>query len=500
MSNQNISTFLTLPVELVYRILDHQLDFTILCSMRNVCQRFNNIVDSYDRYQTLTTLDLESNEIRDIGAQHLTNVLRYNTTLTTLSLARNAIRDVGAQYLADGLQHSTTLTTLNLGCNQIGHVGAQYLNNALRHNTTLTTLDLTRNEIRDVGAQYLSDGLRHNTTLTTLNLGSNEIGYVGTQHLSNALQQNSTLTTLNLGGNQIGHIGAQYLSNDDNGQWLIDDCKKSNIDINQLHTTDDKTPTSYTYVISVESTGRRTFFNQRGTNSLLNDTHFDFNYLAKKKNYNLFYLGYLTLLDGLDQIINNETVAAQVLKKAKEYGLETIIDFVSVHNSLYSKIAQLTLPYVDHLILNEIETGLILNQSFQQGTIEQIEQAARILMENYGVQRTVTIHFDRGAICVSRENSSTIESFYQGSLCLPSGYIKGAVGAGDAFAAGVIYGIYKKWSIQERLFCGICVAAMCLKDATSYAGVGSIEECLKFREIFCCRTMEPTSFITDTEN
>ncbi|CAF1422327.1 unnamed protein product, partial [Adineta steineri] len=192
------------------------------------------------------------------------------------------------------------------------------------------------------------------------------------------------------------------LGNDDNGQWLIDDCKKSNIDINQLHTTDDKTPTSYTYVISVESTGRRTFFNQRGTNSLLNDTHFDFNYLAKKKNYNLFYLGYLTLLDGLDQIINNETVAAQVLKKAREYGLETIIDFVSVHNSLYSKIAQLTLPYVDHLILNEIETGLILNQSFQQGTIEQIEQAARILMENYGVQRTVTIHFDRGAICVSR--------------------------------------------------------------------------------------------------
>ncbi|CAF4319182.1 unnamed protein product, partial [Adineta steineri] len=35
MANQTIATFLTLPVELVYRILDHQSDFTMLCSMRN---------------------------------------------------------------------------------------------------------------------------------------------------------------------------------------------------------------------------------------------------------------------------------------------------------------------------------------------------------------------------------------------------------------------------------------------------------------------------------
>jgi sugar/nucleoside kinase (ribokinase family) len=290
------------------------------------------------------------------------------------------------------------------------------------------------------------------------------------------------------------------LGNDDNGQWLINDCKKSHIDTNQLHITDDKTPTSYTYVISVESTGRRTFFNQRGTNSLLSDQHFDFNYLVNKKHYNLFYLGYLTLLDRLDEIVNNETIAAQVLKKAKEFGLETIVDFVSVHNPLYSQIAQCTLPYVDHLILNEIELERILNQSFQQGTISQIEQAGKLLIEKYGVQRTVTIHFDRGAVCISRENNSNLESYFQGSFSLPNGYIKGAVGAGDAFAAGVIYGIYKKWSIQERLRSGICVASMCLTDATPYAGVRTIEECLKLKETFSFRSLEPTSYVTDTEN
>ncbi|CAF4488395.1 unnamed protein product [Rotaria sp. Silwood1] len=33
------------------------------------------------------------------------------------------------------------------------------------------------------------------------------------------------------------------------------------------------------------------------------------------------------------------------------------------------RLVQLTLPYVDCLILNEIEIGLLLKQTFQQGTI-----------------------------------------------------------------------------------------------------------------------------------
>lgn len=290
------------------------------------------------------------------------------------------------------------------------------------------------------------------------------------------------------------------LGNDDNGQWLIEDCKKSNINTDQLHIIEDNTPTPYTYVISVESTGRRTFFNQRGTNSLLSDKQFDFDHLLKQNPASVFYIGYLTILDKLDEIIDNETVAARVLKKAKSFGLETVVDFVSGHNPSYSKIAELTLPYVDHLILNEIEIGRILNQSFEQSTISEIEQAARKLIENYGVQQTVTVHFDRGAVCVSRENNSTIESYFQGSFYLPKGYIKSAVGAGDAFAAGVIYGVYKKWPIQERLCCGVAVAAMSLTDLTSYEGVGSLDECLKLKEQFNFRTLEPTSYVHDDKD
>jgi hypothetical protein len=51
MSNKVILSLHTLPVELVYRILDHLDEFTFLCSMRNVCMRINAIVDNYHRYQ-----------------------------------------------------------------------------------------------------------------------------------------------------------------------------------------------------------------------------------------------------------------------------------------------------------------------------------------------------------------------------------------------------------------------------------------------------------------
>ncbi|CAF1086309.1 unnamed protein product [Adineta steineri] len=119
MANQTVTNFLTLPVELVYRILDHQSDFTMLCSMRNAT--------------------------------------------TTLNLYNDRIGNVGAQSLGDALPHNTALTTLHLGCNLIGNVGAQSLGDGLRHNTTLTTLDLRNNHIRDIGAQSLSVALRYNT-------------------------------------------------------------------------------------------------------------------------------------------------------------------------------------------------------------------------------------------------------------------------------------------------------------------------------------------------
>jgi hypothetical protein len=46
-------SLLTLPVELVYRILDNLEELTILLSCRDICARLNAITDTYYRYQVI---------------------------------------------------------------------------------------------------------------------------------------------------------------------------------------------------------------------------------------------------------------------------------------------------------------------------------------------------------------------------------------------------------------------------------------------------------------
>jgi hypothetical protein len=72
MSDKTTSSFITLPIELVYRILDKLDNFTILCSMQNVCTRINTIVNTYHRYQVNFFLPLK------LDFHHLQNILHLH--------------------------------------------------------------------------------------------------------------------------------------------------------------------------------------------------------------------------------------------------------------------------------------------------------------------------------------------------------------------------------------------------------------------------------------
>jgi len=43
----------TLPIEIIYRILDHLSDENIVLSIRNVCQRLDAIIDTSHRYKVI---------------------------------------------------------------------------------------------------------------------------------------------------------------------------------------------------------------------------------------------------------------------------------------------------------------------------------------------------------------------------------------------------------------------------------------------------------------
>lgn len=68
------------------------------------------------------------------------------------------------------------------------------------------------------------------------------------------------------------------------------------------------------------------------------------------------------------------------------------------------------------------------------------------------------------------------------SLLLPDGFIKGTVGAGDAYVAGVLYSAYKEYSMERAMEIGAAAAACSLSEADSTSGMLSIEKIIKLYE------------------
>lgn len=259
---------------------------------------------------------------------------------------------------------------------------------------------------------------------------------------------------------------------DSTGQWMREDCAAHGIDASRLHQTAEVS-TSYTDAFTVESTGRRTFFHQRGANALLAPEHFDFTGVTAR----LFYLGYFMLLDTLDAIgADGRSGASHVLERASASGLITAADMVSVEHADFARSALSALPYVDHFILNEIEAGKLAGRPLRGESgpdWDGIAAAAQELL-THGVRQSVTIHFVEGAVCATRDGAV----FRQGSVQLPPGFVQGATGAGDAFAAGLLMGIHDALPWPESLRLAVCAAAMCLSHPATSEGMKPAAECL----------------------
>ena len=70
------------------------------------------------------------------------------------------------------------------------------------------------------------------------------------------------------------------------------------------------------------------------------------------------------------------------------------------------------------------------------------------------------------------------------SLSLPKGYIKGAVGASDAFCAGMLYALANGIGKIEAMRIASCAAAANLSVADSVSGARSLEETLMLEKIY----------------
>lgn len=264
----------------------------------------------------------------------------------------------------------------------------------------------------------------------------------------------------------IGIVGE-----DDMGEYILDQFA--------AHPSIDRTcvlrqgATSYTDVMTTPD-GSRTFFQYRGANALLSPGHFDFTHLSA----DILHVGYLLLLDTLDGPDEEyPTGMCRVLAEAKAAGIYTSIDVVSEDSDRFSQIVPPALAYTDYCTINEIEaervTGILLRTGDGELLADNLLAACKRLKE-MGVSRWVVIHTPELSCGLDEKDGFVHEESWR----IPDGFKRSSVGAGDAFASGILYGVYNGWSLKKSIHIAGAIAAYSLSGDGATDSILPLEQLL----------------------
>ncbi len=259
----------------------------------------------------------------------------------------------------------------------------------------------------------------------------------------------------------IGKVG-----NDDHGRFVLSQLKKYGIDTSKVIISQ-TSPTANSNVMQDTTTGTRTFFLTNGANGefCIDDIDVD------KLDCSMFHAGYVFLLDQFDAPDDEYgTKMARLLKKVSDKGIKTSIDAISTESEKFAETLRPALKHCDYVILNEIESckAAELEPRNPDGSLnlDNIRKAMEAIFD-YGVREKVIIHCtEAGFLMNSDRKLLTVPS-----LKLPKGYIKGSVGAGDAYAAGCLYGLYKGFDDKYLLEFASAAAAANLSETDSISGM-----------------------------
>lgn len=257
----------------------------------------------------------------------------------------------------------------------------------------------------------------------------------------------------NLTVKAVGKIG-----NDDDGAYVRFVFAQNGVENDGVVYGD--LPTSFTQVMSVKG-GQRTFFTYAGASANFGFDDVDFSAL----NAQMLHLGYFLLLDKVDS-----GDGERILREAQKCGIKTSIDLVSENSDRYELVLP-CLKYTDNVIINEVEAGAITGI---EPTLENLQAIAEKI-KSYGVKERVIIHTPTVGVCLSQNGFTAVPSYD-----LPQDFIKGTTGAGDAFCAGALIGIYRDWADEEILSFSSAAAVAALSSADATSGM---KEEKKIREI-----------------
>ncbi len=277
---------------------------------------------------------------------------------------------------------------------------------------------------------------------------------------------------------QLHLMASGFAGHDSEGDLILEEMHKyPNIDLDMVRRNG---RTSFTVVMSNNATKERTFFQYAGGNASYGEADIDWD----KLDVNIFHIGYILLLPNLDQTDEvYGTKMARLLKRVQEMGVKTSIDVVSETGDRFKRLVTPALKYANYCIINELEaqqtTGIVLRD--EEGNLhpENMRSALQELFR-LGVTDWAVIHCPEMGCGMDEKGN-----YYQmPSLKLPKGYIKGTVGAGDAFCAGVLYAAEKSLGMEYALKLAVSSAAASLSEVGASQGLRSAEDCLKLYDLY----------------
>jgi sugar/nucleoside kinase (ribokinase family) len=262
------------------------------------------------------------------------------------------------------------------------------------------------------------------------------------------------------------------IGDDEDGRLLYAEADRYGIDRRKLLMTSEAR-TLHTDAYTSKRSGRRTHIFNMGAGALLTPDHFDFSDTKGR----ILHLGLPGVHKRMDQAWKGDANGwLTVLRKAREVGLVTNLELATSSPERLRELVLPLLPHLDLLIVNDSEMGSIGGEETvrdDRTVVDACIAAARKVL-SAGTCQVVAAHFPAGAVAVTREG----EVITQPSVRVPKQAVAGANGAGDAFAAGFLYGFHEGWALKQSLALAHASAAASLRSVTTCDAVAPWQDCL----------------------
>jgi ribokinase len=261
-------------------------------------------------------------------------------------------------------------------------------------------------------------------------------------------------------GVRAGFIGT--VGDDEIGEALVEDLARGGVDVSQIRVK--KVAKTGSALCLSDNQGRRSLYVIPGANSLLEAEDVDLEYINQAKIVHLSSFAHESQFELQKRVVAQINPSVKVsLAPGSIYTAKGMRKLTPLLNKTYL------------LFINRSEMKQLTREDFATGAKKCLEQGCHIVVTTLGSAKTkLTRKASRATLVahiLSREGEYLIESRVKQAEPMVD-----TTGAGDAFAAGFLYGFLKGKDLRQCGFLGDLMARFCISKMGAREGLPSLAE------------------------